>query len=197
MVPGQPRRTTLSRDEIAEAIRGLSDVDLVRLRRVAEAYARNCPLEPEDLLQEAFVRAVAGTRRCPRRVDVVRFLAEAMRSIASDSAKGRRRQEVHLAKFPALQPWTADAVDDRFLSERAPSLDEVRASEEEVARAIAEILNLFPDDVIAQTILKGDMAEMKAEEIRALTGLDKVGFASKRRRIRRRIDRTYPKGWNR
>ena len=39
------------------------------------------------------------------------------------------------------------------------------------------------------------MEEMTAEEMRELTGLDKTGYDSKRKLIRRRIDKQYPEGW--
>ena len=197
MSPGQPEHASLSRTEIAEAIRGLPDAGWLRLSKVARAFARNCPLEADDLLQEAFTRAVAGARQCPRHVEVVRFLAEAMHSIASDSVKMRRRQEEAQVKHLALRlvPMTADAGDDDPLTEDAPSPEDVVASEDEAARIKAAVLDLFADDLTAQTIVEGDMEEMEAEEIRTLTGLDRVGYASKRRLIRRRIDQAFPEGW--
>jgi mannonate dehydratase len=57
------------------------------------------------------------------------------------------------------------------------------------------VLGLFEDDLAAQTIVEGDMDGIEGEELRDLTGLDAKAFASKRRLVRRRIDRTYPKGW--
>lgn len=197
MSPGQPEHALLSRTEIALAIRGLSDAGLLRLRKIARTFARNCPLEADDLLQEAFTRAVAGTRLCPRHVDVIRFLAEAMHSIASDSTKARRRQEQAQAKNPVLRlvPIAAGARDDDPRLQDAPSPEDVAASEEEAAGIKAAVLDLFADDLIAQTIVEADMEGMKAEEIRDLSGLDKVSYASKRRLIRRRLDQAFPDGW--
>ena len=40
-------------------------------------------LSADDILQEAFCRALAGARHSPINVDLVRFLVQAMRSIAS------------------------------------------------------------------------------------------------------------------
>jgi hypothetical protein len=39
------------------------------------------------------------------------------------------------------------------------------------------------------------MEGYEGEELRALTDLDEISFASKRKLIRRRIDKHYPKGW--
>jgi hypothetical protein len=77
---------TLSRAEIEDAIRALSPVDWARLRLVAARYASGRRLDAKDLLQEALLRSLDG-RNCPRHVDVVRFLAEAMRSIADGESE--------------------------------------------------------------------------------------------------------------
>jgi RNA polymerase sigma-70 factor (ECF subfamily) len=57
------------------------------------------------------------------------------------------------------------------------------------------MLGLFPDDQQARDLLDGIMEGYEGEELRALTDLDEISFASKRRLIRRRIDKHYPKGW--
>ena len=77
---------TRTRDEIAAAIRSLTAVDLARLKMVARKYAFGRPIEPDDLLQESYIRAL-DSRACPSHVDVVKFLAEAMRSIAHGEAE--------------------------------------------------------------------------------------------------------------
>jgi DNA-directed RNA polymerase specialized sigma24 family protein len=194
---GQPEHVQLSQSEIAEAIRGLPDAGWLRLRKIANAFARNCPLEADDLLHEAFTRAIAGTRQCPRHVDVIRFLAEAMHSIASDGTKARKRQDEAQAKHPAfrLMPTAGNTGDNHPPALPVPSPEDVAASEEEAARIKAAVLSLFADDLTVQTIVEGDMEDMEAEEIRSLTGLDKVSYASKRRLIRRRIERAFPNGW--
>jgi hypothetical protein len=39
------------------------------------------------------------------------------------------------------------------------------------------------------------MDDMAGEELRELTGLDKVAYDSKRKAIRRKIAKHYPNGW--
>lgn len=181
----------LAADEVRAGIEGLSEADWVRLKKVANAYGRSRRLNPDDLLQEAFARALEGGRRCPRRVDIVRFLAETMRSIASDDLKSRKRKpELQLVpKVGGDEAVEFDIADD------APNTEDLMASRQEVERMIASLLTLFDDDLIARTIVEGDMEGMEAEELRVLTGLDKTAYASKRRLIRRRIDKAFPKGW--
>jgi DNA-directed RNA polymerase specialized sigma24 family protein len=196
MAPGEPARDTLPPSEVAAALRGLPDADWLRLRKIARYHANICPLEAEDLLQTALTRALAGERQCPAHVDVVRFVAGAMRSIASVSQKAEGREEAAEARQAALrlvQPVEAENAELQVAA--LPSPEDVLSSEQEGARIKAAILRLFDDDLIAQTIIEGDMEEMTAEDIRTLTGLDRVAYASKRRLIRRRIDQAFPRGW--
>ncbi|MCB2009562.1 MAG: sigma-70 family RNA polymerase sigma factor [Geminicoccaceae bacterium] len=198
MTSGQPEVAHLTPAELADAIRAMSDAGWNRLRKVAAYYCRGCPLSPDDLLQEAWVRAFDGTRHCPRNVDVVRFIAWVMRSIASDGAKAHSRREARAEKEPTdlrLVPRTGDAETFDVVSDRTPTIEDQLASSQESGRIKQAVLALFADDVTAETMVEGIMEGMDGEELRALTDLDKTAFASKRKLIRRRIDKAYPNGW--
>ena len=177
-------------DEIACAIQDLSDADWTRLRKVAAVYARNRPVEPDDLLQEAFHRALDGRRNCPVQVDPVKFLAEAMRSITDGELQKSEAR-------PRLVPIANCGGDETAVDPPDPALDpEQRAgSAEEAAAMKACLLSLFEDDEITQLILEGMMEGIEGEELRELTDLDNTAYQSKRRLIRRRIDKKFPKGW--
>jgi DNA-directed RNA polymerase specialized sigma24 family protein len=183
---GEPVCAVLSEDEIVDAIRALSAASWNRLRRVARVFCRGRPIEPEDLLQEAFARAIDGSRNCPRNIDIVRFLTGAMRSIASGAIKSLTRQP----DFRALPLINDDglALDP---PDRRPTAEQQIISDQEAARIRREMLDLFQDDLTAQVLVEGMMEEMEGEDLRATTDLSKVAFASKRRFIRRRLD----KGW--
>ena len=131
--------------------------------------------------------------KCPTNVEVVRFLAEVMRSIADGEAS---KPENQVTLIPVLQPGdpVSDAVDPINLG--------LNAEEKLVAADSAEafrqaMLGLFPDDPQARDLLDEIMEGYEGEELRALTNLDETGFASKRRLIRRRIDKNFPEGWKR
>ena len=68
------------------------------------------------------------------------------------------------------------------------------AAADEARRIKRAILALFDDDLEAQTIAEGTMDGMEGEELRSCTGLDEKAFATKRRLVRRRIDKAFPKG---
>lgn len=195
MMPGEPAISHLLPNEVADAIRGLPEAGWIRLRKIAVAFCRNKPLDPDDLLQEAFVRAL-GDRQCPRHVDVIRFLAETMRSIVSDSAKGQKRRDARTLHAPPdmrLVPMTGEGVTEP--EDDSLPIEDQLASHQEVARIREAIITLFADDVEAQVIVEGMMEEVDGEELRSLTDLDTRAFASKRRLVRRRIDKAYPNGW--
>jgi hypothetical protein len=77
----------------------------------------------------------------------------------------------------------------------APDPEYQSASNEEVTQMTQHIVPLFDDDLVAQVMVEGIMEGMEGEELRELTGLSKVGFASKRRLVRRRIEQGFPDGW--
>ena len=79
------QREVATIDEAAAALRRLSDADLRRLERIARLRAIGLnALDWRDLLNEAFVRLLNGSRRWPHKVKLVVFLRETMRSIASE-----------------------------------------------------------------------------------------------------------------
>ena len=186
LMPSEP---PLSQGEIEQAIRRFSTADWNRLAKVAQYLCRGRPLDPRDLLQEALTRALDGSRTCPANVQVIRFLAEAMRSIASDTAEAIRRQP----EFQAV-PLHADDGSPLDVPDREPTAEERLIGLREAKRISTEVLELFGDDPIAEIMVVGIMEEMDGEELRALTELDKTAFASKRRLIRRRIGDAFPKG---
>lgn len=181
--------TQLSTADIDTALRALSHVGWARLRKIARSLAHLYQTEAEDLLHEACCRALDGRRRCPSNVDLFKFLGEAMRSIASDTLKAvNRRPELRLVSDSDDDENAYDPPDEKLNTE------EKIIREQEVTRKKQAILNLFEDDPVAHIMVDGMMEGMEGEELRAFTELDKTAFASKRRLIRRRIEKAFPEG---
>ena len=182
--------STRSRSDIVEAIQAFSAGDWLALDKVARLFAYGTGGSPDDLKQEALTRALEGTRSCPSDVPVRTFLAQTIRSIAD----GERDKQ--LLRLPAEAVAIMDAAggppdvkdDGLGVEERM-----VRAEEDEKIRN--GLFGLFPDDPTACDILDGLMTEMTPNEIRDVTGLDSTAYASKRRLMRRRIDKEYSEGW--
>ena len=173
--------------EVKRAISALPPADWLRLHKVARALCRNAHFDAEDLLQEAFERTLDGSRQCSRTLDIVHFLVGVMRSIASDWRKARkRRPEISLVSHTGtLQEFVIKVRDE------SPPTDEWLASTQEATCLKQAILDLFADDGVAQRMLEGIMEGIAGEELRTLTRLSQTEFASKRRLIRRRIDKAF------
>ena len=187
--------SALTHLEIHRAIAALGQADWLRLHKVARALCRNVcrsgGFDADDLLQEAFQRALNGGRQCPRDVEVTRFLAGVMRSIASDWGKARRRRPEMRLDAPS------GALLEVVVQVRDGCLDaeELLASTEESAGVIERIKDLFADDPTALKIIDGMLEGRAGAELRSAAELSEKEFASKRRLIRRRIDKAFPKEW--
>lgn len=182
-----------SRDEIAVAIRAFTPPDLARLKMVARKYSSGRPIEPDDLLQEAYVRAL-DSRTCPINVSVVKFLAEAMRSIAHGEAeKVEHKGTLVPINAPVGQQDEVSLV--RHETDDAETQLIAAQQAEKYIAVHAEVVAVFDDDPIAKLVLEGVMEELTMEEMRDLTGLDKTAYDSKRKLIRRRVDKKFPGGW--
>lgn len=85
-----------STEAVARALGRLTPADLVRLKRLAQLRARAAPGEEwDELLNEALVRALDGSRRWPPGVPLLAFLAGIMRSLVDGRAAARRRLAEH------------------------------------------------------------------------------------------------------
>jgi DNA-directed RNA polymerase specialized sigma24 family protein len=179
---------SLTQTEVKNAIKVLPPAAWLRLHRVARALCRHTG-EADDLLQGAFHRALDGSRRCPRDIDVVCFLVGTMCSIASDWSKTQKRRSNvgFVVTTGALQKVIVDVRDLH------PDPHEWLASEQEAACMKRAVLQVFTDDLVAQRLLEGIMAGLEGEELRSFTELNKTEFANKRRLVRRRIDKAFPK----
>lgn len=161
----EPAAATLSRAEVAAAVRSLTAGDKIALIKVARLYAKKTPYDHEDLLQEALCRVLAGTRAWPRGVQALPFLWGVVRSIAWEWKK----------KIPDKAPDGADV-----------EAEERRAN---AAIDVAKVIALFDDDPVAQAIVRGMMEGARGQELQDLSGLDKTDYESKRTKIRRRVEK--------
>jgi DNA-directed RNA polymerase specialized sigma24 family protein len=186
----------LSRDEIAEAIRLFTHADWARLRKVAKKYNYCCSIDPDDLVQEACLRAFEDGedrkgRKCPRNVSVVRFLAEAVRSIANGEREKMQAEPIVVEIAPCGDE-SDRAVD---LKDSGMNPEQQLVSLETLVAIRAECLALFKDDQQAYDMLEGIMEGFSIQELRDLVNLDQTAYESKRKLIRRRLDSRYPNGW--
>jgi DNA-directed RNA polymerase specialized sigma24 family protein len=164
---------------VSRALAALTEADLLRLQALAHLRARGLPrgISWADLLHEALVRSLDGSRQWPPGVPLLVFLVGVMRSICDETWR-RHRREVTLIAFE--QDVAAEC---EKIACPAPDPERVLAATE----ATAAIYRLFADDETALLIISGLANGMSADDIRSVHALSSLAYDSARRRIRRAL----------
>jgi RNA polymerase sigma-70 factor (ECF subfamily) len=185
-LPVHNGKTIRTRDDVEAAIRAFSVLEWSRLNQLAKSFTFKTGWGFEDLLQEAIMRTLQGTRNCPTDVDIMKHLIDAMSSIADGEREKAHNQTPH---EPTAMPGVEDAED--------PPSSEWSAEENLVYEAgRAEILATFDDDPVARDLVEGILAGFDTEQLKELTGLQGTAYNTKRTLIRRRLLKLSPKGRN-
>jgi len=184
----KPDDRYLAPHEVKAALEGLSKADHARLQKAAAALTLMTRIEPQDVLQEAFARTLSGERQCPRNLPIVSLLIGVMRSIRSDWVKAAARRRTDISVESEGQNEVIAIADPDNDPETALSVKQMRD----------RLVALFEDDIEAQTIIEADLeGGPNGEELRELVGLSSTAFNSKRRLIRRRIEKAFHKEFKR
>ena len=179
------RRELATKDEIAAALRSLSDADLRRVERIARIRVTGLhAVDWRDLLNEAIVRLLDGSRNWPRDVPLVVFLRETMRSIASEYWR-RLKAPVVVSESEAN---TARVTGDGIVDNTADwtTQPERRASADQVLELIERE---FADDAEALHVIDGMVRGNSPRAIQEKACMNATRYASTQRRIRRRLAR--------
>jgi RNA polymerase sigma-70 factor (ECF subfamily) len=165
--------------DIGRALRALSDADLVRLKALARLWSRGLPggVTWTDILNEAILRALDGTRRWPQGVPLLAFLGGVMRSLCDDHWRRARRH----VRWPAPTDDDDTPMDDR--PDTAADPERVCAA----AQALGAVHRLFADDAVALRIIAGLAEGLTAREICRVYGLAERDYDSARKRMRRAL----------
>jgi RNA polymerase sigma-70 factor (ECF subfamily) len=161
--------------DVGRALAALSDADLVRLKALARLWSRGLPggIGWADVLNEAIVRSLDGSRRWPAGVPLLAFLSGVMRSIRDEHWRRARRDRALLVAAP-----------DPDGSAVAPDNPErVLAA----AQALGAINGMFADDPAALKILAGLAEGMTASDIRLHYDMSEREYDSTRKRMRRAL----------
>jgi RNA polymerase sigma-70 factor (ECF subfamily) len=156
-------------EEAAEALEKLGQADRLRIESLARNRLYGNDSEWEDLLQEALTRILEGTRRWPRDLPIVAFIAGVMRSLASE----RRKQRRYSSEEEASQVADGNPGPEQQAAARA----EIQALE-----------NHFGDDDEALEVLMGKFDGLTPAEIQTIFDLTKTQYDSTLKRIRRKIE---------
>ena len=165
--------------DAARAIHALSDTDLIRLKALARLWSRGLPggLGWADILNEAIVRVLDGSRPWPPKVPLLAFLSGVMRSICDDQWR-RARRELLVRNGDGCAPGVPSV-------EAAATPDPERTLA--AAQALAEVDRLFAADPGALKVIAGLAEGCTPGEICRTYGLTELEYDTTRKRMRRTL----------
>jgi len=167
----------LSEAEVRSEISSLTDGERTKLIKIARHYGKGRIgfEEPDELVHEAICRVLAGKREWPRDLEKLGFLAGVIKSIAGDRKRALRRD---LKRTVPLNE-EMEKVGDKGAEARG-----IQAMLD-----VKRVITLFDDDPIAQKLVMGMVDGARGEELEQASGLSPTEYESKRKKIRRRIEK--------
>jgi len=166
-------RDTLSPEDFRAVWDALPKADKARLGMIAREWTLGTSFEWQELLNEAIVRALAGSRRCPREISLVPFLAQTMRSIRWEWRNEWLREHDRSADNQG-----ADGIDH-------PPWENERDVENAIARALAHLSG--DDDALKY--LTGLLKGWTRRECMERFEWEKTHFETVRRRFNNKMAR--------
>jgi hypothetical protein len=175
----------LSEAEVRKEINSLTRGERTKLIKIASYYAWKGRIsfeEPDELVHEAICRVLEGKREWPRDLEKLGFLAGVIKSIAGDRRRALERT-VPLNEESEVREARRGLMDYEGTEAR-----KIRAKLDE-KRIMMRIMTLFDDDPIAQQVVIGMVDGARGEELEQASGLSPTEYESKRKKIRRRIEK--------
>ena len=100
-------------EDFEAAVLAIPPAGLICLNAVARLLHGSTGMDPSDLLQEAYLRALAGSRSWSRDIDVVKFLIGAMESIADSSRAMVQRRQLSVVARGDFSPGNIEGLASR------------------------------------------------------------------------------------
>lgn len=178
----------LTAAEVHDSISAISDPDMGRLVAAAQGFSRLCGLPWDELLQEAFTRALEGRRTCERGTPLVPFICGVMKSLASQENQARKDGFRPTVVMRNGEPILPDAPAD----EPSPERSAISAIDDRPL--LAKIEAAAAGDEELQLLIEGIYDGMRGEQLRELLGLDEKGLAALRKKLWRLLKPICPSG---
>ncbi len=174
--------------EVMAALSRLTDADLVRLKRIAQLRSAGlASIEWQDLVNEAVTRALGGSRRWPRTVPFIAFLAQTMRSIANEEWRRFHQEKVTLESDLGTSYSEGELMTLEDLAVNTVHPERVALAR----KMLEEIELLFRDDPEVLALLNGLAEGLTPEETQTEGDMSQTQYASAQRRFRRMLERAF------
>lgn len=174
----EPEGRIASQDEVRQGITNLNDHDYKKLMIIARLFAkeriRGNVEEPGDLLHNAIIKTLDGTRKWNMSVSFLKHLDRVMESDSGHVAEKQQRSR--------QAPQSELEREDHTMS-----LDDQLA----VREGAKQLLELFDGDKSALEVLQLKSEGCSAAEIRDRLGIDKREYETITKRIRRAVLKAF------
>lgn len=204
--PGNPANDDqATEDDIRDAIEALTEEDFLRLRKIAQGFLAGTEYQdPKELINEAVLRAMDGTRggqgrHWPKqRVPFVAFMIMTMMSIADGSRDSHFMSMTDRLEGLSLEGEGADQVLD-YLGFSTPSVEADALDAEEEAAAVERakadadrIDTLFVGDQEVAWLVMCIKEGKSPAKARKLAGFSTTEYETIRKRLRRGSAKLFP-----
>ena len=189
-----------SHGQICALIEAMRDADVDAVVKASLYFADRVGMEPKDLRQEAFARAL-DSRTCRVGTDIVSFICGIMKSMASEGPRVRKKaREKAEARGGAVQPAGIElAFVDDYESLGGLKADAVSPQDEALssvfhARELEKAMACISDDDDLLLLVEGIHDGMFGKPLEELLGTDTKGLAALRKKLGRRLAARFPTG---
>lgn len=176
----------LSRKEVETELTSLSAADYRRIKVMAHTYSHGLTyLSPEDLIQETFIKLLAGERVFPRNVHSVKVVINAMHSEASNCRE--REQFGAIDHHVDVSAMSQSMDDDEGTAVVIPKNEVTPERILEARREFSAIEALVADDADLQDVMAAWSLELRGKEASEYLGWKMNRYEAARKRLVRRL----------
>lgn len=190
-------------EDVCQAIEALSDMELVRLRKIALFHMPGSEYAaPDEIINEAICRTLNAAnggkgRRWPKDVPFFAYLTQVIRGLGSDSRESEHQSKTVRLEAMAPEGATTEDVLGKLEHHHPDALTnaidiEVERERQACIKAdMDKIEAYFADDAQVTWIILGRKEESSLAEIMEMGEMTKTQYESAMRRYRRGIERIF------
>ena len=177
---------SLSRTEVETALNGLSPADYQRIKIMARTYALGLTyLTAEDLIQETYLKLIAGERVFPRGVRPATVVISAMHSEASNCRE--REQTGAVDHYVDVSAMSQPIDDDEDTAVVIPRNEVTPDRILDARRDFSAIEALVADDADLQDVVVAWSLELRGAAASEYLEWDMKRYEAARKRLVRRL----------
>lgn len=177
----------LSRTEVETELISLSPADYRRIKIMARTYSRGLTyLSSEDLIQETYIKLMAGERVFPRNIQPVTVVINAMHSEASNCREREKLGAIDHHVDVSAMSKTIDG--DEGATAVIPKNEVTPERILEAKRDFSAIEALIADDADLQDVAAAWSLELRGKEASEYLGWEMNRYEAARKRLVRRLE---------